>query len=187
MMRAVGYATPWIIAALVGVAAWTTPAYGMPLALGAVGLVFGAAMVPVVSRKAAPDEGKDASGNKGARHAERPVRVLIIGAGAVGRALAKQMEEDGSYDIVGFVDDDLDVLGDKDWPVLGRRDATSSIIRHYQIDEVVLAYAPTWQQDLVGNLAERHPEICIRVVPSYFEAMLRSSHVENIGDIALLR
>ncbi len=131
------------------------------------------------SKRDVPSESSAVSGGK------RPRRILIAGAGAVGRAVAEQMDADGRCTIVGFVDDGIDPFGNKDWPILGPREATLSIVRQYAIDEVVVAYAPTWQQELVEEVVQGNLSVQVRVVPSYYEALLCSPRLESIGDVAL--
>jgi exopolysaccharide biosynthesis polyprenyl glycosylphosphotransferase len=112
-------------------------------------------------------------------------RVLIAGAGTVGRTLAAQLEADARYQVIGFVDDEIDPFGNKDWPILGPRAAAVDIIRKYQVDEVVVAYAPTWQQELVDDLLLDDLSVNVRVVPSHYETMLCSPRIESVGDVAL--
>lgn len=114
-------------------------------------------------------------------------RALIIGAGAVGQTLAEHLEADGKFHVVGFVDDVL-IPADRSFPpVLGGRDMTPALVRQYAIDEVFLAYAPTWQQKLAESLAAEHPAVTVRVVPSPYEALMSVAKVETIGDIALVK
>lgn len=114
-------------------------------------------------------------------------RVLIIGAGTVGCNLARSLKDDGRYFVVGFVDDDIHEVLEGDFPVLGRRDQTLNIVAEYAIDEVILSYAPTWQQRIAEELLFRHPKVCVRIVPTAFEALMRMKDVESFGDIALVR
>ncbi|HLJ57948.1 MAG TPA: sugar transferase [Chthonomonadaceae bacterium] len=114
-------------------------------------------------------------------------RVLVVGAGAVGCTLARNLMADGRYTVIGFVDDDIDGGADLEYPLLGSRSTIVSVIEQYRIDDVVLAYAPTWQQQLAEELTVCHPQVCVRIVPSPFEALLRVEDVESFGDIALVR
>lgn len=115
------------------------------------------------------------------------IRVLIVGAGDVGRQLADNLQAGGRHHVVGFVDDDIDTLEESAWEVLGRRSATTSIVRRQEVDEVFVAYAPTWQQQLAEEMTAECPHVGIRLVPTSFEALLRVGRVENHGDVALVR
>ena len=103
------------------------------------------------------------------------------------RSGVRNLAADGRYTIVGFVDDDVDAMCETDYPMLGGRSSILALIEQYRVDEVVLAYAPTWQQRLAEELTVRHPDVCIRIVPSPFEALLQVQDVPSFGDIALVR
>lgn len=115
-----------------------------------------------------------------------PRRVLIIGAGTVGCTLARSMNADPRYEIIGFVDDEVRSLEGMPWPILGPNQNILNLIQEYSIDEVVVAYAPTWQQELMDEITQKDLSVQVRVVPSYFEAMMFSPRIESIGDVALL-
>jgi exopolysaccharide biosynthesis polyprenyl glycosylphosphotransferase len=113
-------------------------------------------------------------------------RALIIGAGTVGRTLAEKLDADPRYHVVGFIDDALYASEDTSWALLGPREDASAIVRQYDIDEVFVAYAPTWQQELTEELAQGGSPVHVRVVPSFYETMLRTDRMESLGDVALL-
>jgi exopolysaccharide biosynthesis polyprenyl glycosylphosphotransferase len=119
-------------------------------------------------------------------NSKRPRRVLIVGTGYVGRSLAQQMEADPRYEMVGFVDDEVASGEDIQWPLLGPNRATSQLVREYAIDDVLVAYAPTWQQELVDEITLSGQSVRVRIVPSTYEIMMPAPHIESIGDVALL-
>lgn len=140
-----------------------------------------------ITMKHEPVAEPEASRNIDYLSSVRLPRILIVGAGAVGHSLARSMESEGRCHVIGFVDDESEeVVSQEDWPILGKRAETSSLIARHEIDEVVLAYAPTWQQQLAEELAARHPNVFMRIVPSNYEALLRVQEVESYGDIALV-
>jgi exopolysaccharide biosynthesis polyprenyl glycosylphosphotransferase len=112
-------------------------------------------------------------------------RVLIVGAGEVGRTLAESFEASGRYTVVGFVDDEGVEIEDGRWAILGGRDVTADIVAEHCIDEVVLAHAPSWKERLTHDMIVNHPEVTLRVVPTTYEALLRVGRVESHGDIAI--
>ena len=117
-------------------------------------------------------------------------RALIIGAGKVGKTLAANLEASGIYQVVGFVDDQLDPIEAEEIEknlILGTRRDAGELVKRYAIDEVFVAYAPTWQQRLADQLAEESPHVAMRVVPTPYESMMRVGSVEHLGDIALVR
>ncbi|MBW3622620.1 MAG: sugar transferase [Armatimonadetes bacterium] len=123
----------------------------------------------------------------GFRLETRPRRTLIVGAGAVGRELARNLQSDSRCQIVGFIDDEMDLPGDEEHVVLGRRDEIVNVVEEYLIDQVFVAYAPSWQQRAAEELAATHPDVKISVVPTSFESMLNMSSVSGHGDIAVVQ
>jgi exopolysaccharide biosynthesis polyprenyl glycosylphosphotransferase len=178
----------WIAAAIISAGAWFPVLYQVPVAVGAVSLVAGLVMAAVLLEREQPIR-------KWAVHRERawvkddarPSRALIIGAGAVGRELARNLEAGGGYHVVGFVDDEIEAGEAGGRPVFGGRETTAALIEQYDIDEVFLAYAPSWQQRLVEDLVENHPEVRVRVVPSPYEALMRFDRIESLGDVVVVR
>jgi FlaA1/EpsC-like NDP-sugar epimerase len=76
----------------------------------------------------------------GIRSAGERRRVLIVGAGRSGRALARELTETPDQRVVGFLDDNPNVrrrrvLGIK---VLGRLDEASTHIAHARPDEILV-------------------------------------------------
>jgi FlaA1/EpsC-like NDP-sugar epimerase len=70
-------------------------------------------------------------------------RVLIVGAGKLGEAAAQLLkaEVDGSYHIVGFLDDSHEKIGRllHGLPVLGRLDEADGLIQGQSVDLVIMA------------------------------------------------
>jgi exopolysaccharide biosynthesis polyprenyl glycosylphosphotransferase len=155
-----------------------------PVSAGVGCLLLGALAVAVVIERQAPSTGSRVEVTQLVRTGT--VRALIVGAGAVGRTLAESLEAEGKCLVVGFVDDEPGLDGGR-WPVLGTRADAAEIVRAHHVDEVILAYAPTWQQKLADELMTGHPGLRVRVVPSAYEALMRTGSVESLGDIALVR
>lgn len=112
-------------------------------------------------------------------------KVLIVGAGEVGHLLACNLQDAG-YEVVGFVDDEMDctIIGLR---VLGARADIERIVREYQVDEVIIAYAPTWQQRLAEMLVRNgHRQVQIKMVPSIVEVVLNGPTSSRVGDIPVV-
>jgi exopolysaccharide biosynthesis polyprenyl glycosylphosphotransferase len=117
----------------------------------------------------------------------KEIRVLIVGAGTVGQDLARSLHDDGRYRVVGYADDDMETAALQEGIVLGRKDEVPKLVEDYVIDEVYVAYAPTWQQRMVEHLTTYHPGVQVHVVPSPYESLINTGTVQSMGDIALVR
>ncbi|HTE20183.1 MAG TPA: exopolysaccharide biosynthesis polyprenyl glycosylphosphotransferase [Armatimonadota bacterium] len=172
----------------IGLAAWIMIAVREPVSVGLAGMLVGVVMAAAVAGRELPlhRRAQSATGEWAETQA-RPVRALIVGSGAVGRALARSLTANNRYHVVGFVDDAMDFEHEGEWKVLGGRDETAALVRQHDVEEVFLAYAPTWQQRLAEELIVRHPSVRVRVVPSPYEALMQMGSVESHGDIALVR
>jgi exopolysaccharide biosynthesis polyprenyl glycosylphosphotransferase len=117
-------------------------------------------------------------------------RVLIVGVDTVARQLAQSLEARGKHMVVGFVGDASDNQVDgtemSSCPILGRRNATAKIVHEYAIDEVFIAHAPTWQQQLAEQMTAECPMVNLHVVPTSYEAMLNVGRTRSCGDIAVV-
>jgi lipopolysaccharide/colanic/teichoic acid biosynthesis glycosyltransferase len=72
------------------------------------------------------------------------------------------------------------------WRLLGTRDATAKIMSEYAVEEVFIAHAPTWQQQLAEEMTAECPNVSLHVVPTSYEAMLNGGRVTSWGDIAVV-
>ncbi|MCS6830169.1 MAG: sugar transferase [Armatimonadota bacterium] len=112
-------------------------------------------------------------------------RVLIVGAGEVGHLLARNLQEAG-YEVVGFVDDQIEcsITGLR---VLGSRADIERIVDEYDVDEVMIAYSPTWQQRLAEMLVSNgHRHVKIKVVPGIVEVVLSGPVADRVGDVPVV-
>jgi exopolysaccharide biosynthesis polyprenyl glycosylphosphotransferase len=115
-------------------------------------------------------------------------RVLIVGAGPVGRQLHEQMtkNEHFSLRVVGFLDDDplkqrldADILG----PV---SDAVKAIKAH-QIDDVVIALPVRAYEKANHLVADLHNlPVKVWMIPDYFHLALHKAVAEEFAGIPML-
>lgn len=96
-------------------------------------------------------------------------RVLIVGAGATGRALAYQIQESvNDYQIVGFVDDDTRMQGRRlrGLPIVGKSADLPQLIGYYEAQEIVVAIPSLAPQRLRELLLCLEPSrVPIRILP----------------------
>jgi exopolysaccharide biosynthesis polyprenyl glycosylphosphotransferase len=121
-----------------------------------------------------------------------PVRnVLIVGAGERGVTLAEQLERHPLQPrhVVGFVDDEPHLHhGRNGFRVLGPTTAVLELARRLAVDEVVVAYAPSWPEHLLQTLVATGEEHRIRVkaLPGLYDAVVGGRPAETVADIPLL-
>ncbi|MBL7066164.1 MAG: sugar transferase [Anaerolineae bacterium] len=112
-------------------------------------------------------------------------RVLIVGAGWSGRALARVLSggDTTDYRVVGFVDDDpakqnTRVVG---LPVLGNSADLAALARAHRVDEVVVDVAHELGQTLFQALIDcRTIGIHVARMPDLYEQLTRRVPVEHV-------
>jgi exopolysaccharide biosynthesis polyprenyl glycosylphosphotransferase len=128
-------------------------------------------------------KGARATSKTGARSIKR---ILIVGAGEAGRVLAEQMSRRADCYVVGFIEDDpamAEPLGDQ---VLGGHDDVLRIVDENAVDEVVVAYAPSWQQRVAESLVNGHSHLRVKVVPTLYETMIAKPSFNTVDDVPLI-
>lgn len=115
-------------------------------------------------------------------------RVLIAGAGVVGRRLANQIKsyEGLGYVVVGFVDDNLDARN-KDPQILGSIDQIKDVIQKYHIDHVVTAL-PRRAFGRVDQLVSDVHTLPVRlwVIPDYFHQALSEARILDFAGMPMI-
>jgi exopolysaccharide biosynthesis polyprenyl glycosylphosphotransferase len=116
-------------------------------------------------------------------------RVLIVGAGPVGREIARGLKAQqwAQLESVGFVDDAPSHKAPSEMPILGPLSATAAIARDEQIDEVIIAL-PSRAQELVMDLvlALQELPVNIRLVPDIMDLVFIRASVEEFAGLPLI-
>ncbi len=114
------------------------------------------------------------------------LRCLVVGAGAGGRAIARDLLQTPDFGLrpIGFVDDDLSrrrVLG---LPVLGSTASLAQLAVKHRVEVVVIAI-PSLSSAAIQRLVERASEagVSVRYLPSFLAAMQRV----GVSDLRSLR
>jgi len=125
-----------------------------------------------------------------AAHAALRRRALIIGAGWAGRTIAEALAEqsDGTYQVIGFVDDDpakqnLTLhVSRLTLPVLGNRYSLPTLIRQHRIDTLILAITHDANGELLQVLTDCL-ELGVEIVPMpvLYEQLTGRVPIEHIG------
>jgi len=117
-------------------------------------------------------------------------RVLIVGAGARGREVARALLEHRELGckIVGFVDDQPDMPAWDGIPLLGASDDIAALIERHAVDEIIVAHAPSWQEKLVNRLVIAGQQERVRVTSALGlrDAMAAGVRLRHIGPIPLV-
>jgi exopolysaccharide biosynthesis polyprenyl glycosylphosphotransferase len=119
-------------------------------------------------------------------------RTLIVGAGVVGAAVARRLEDQPEYGLrpVGFVDADppsAAVVEDRPQPVLGPPDELAEIAAAADAEHVIFAFASERDHALIP--LARHCEdlgLEVSLVPRFFDSINDRVTVERIGSLPLL-
>jgi len=118
--------------------------------------------------------------------------VLIVGAGQRGLALAEEMHKRPEHGrrVVGFIEDDPEkTAGENGFKVLGGTSDIMEVANRHGVDEIVVAYAPSWQEQLLRQVmvSGKEHDLQVKVVPTLYEAVIGELPSEMIEDIPLLR
>jgi len=124
------------------------------------------------------------------RNGQSP-RLLIVGAGRVGKEIAFQVQQhDEIWQLVGLLDDDPEKLGNQvaGSLVLGPLDMLKEIVQSQQVNEVIFAL-PLRDYDrlmhLVLNLEKLPVEV--GVVPDYFDLAFFRTRMDELFGFPLVR
>ncbi len=173
-----------------GAGAWVPASYRTLLVVGVAGLLAGLFVAAIVldRQMAVRDarEWEETETEAGIlERASRPRRVLIIGSGPVAATLARSLEERGRHRIVGYLDGVDRCPAMSRWPRLGGAETTAEICREHEIDEVIVAPTPSWQQQLAESIAGSG---CanVQVVPALHSTLLDFPAIGSYGDVAVV-
>jgi exopolysaccharide biosynthesis polyprenyl glycosylphosphotransferase len=118
-------------------------------------------------------------------------RVLIVGAGEVGRALMRNIvaQPDLAYRIVGFVDDDLG-RGSTDigrFKALGKTENLQRLLRELAVDEVIVTLPWTAREKIIQimNLCQS-AGVAAKIVPDLFQLSLSRVAIDDVGGVPLI-
>ncbi|MHB0875130.1 MAG: sugar transferase [Anaerolineae bacterium] len=118
-------------------------------------------------------------------------RVLIVGAGEVGRAVIRSIvaHPELGYQIVGFVDDDPED-GSSDLGrirCLGPTSRVAALVREGSIDEVIVTLPWVYHRQILAIMGEcQQLAVGARVVPDIFQMSLNRVDVQQLDGIPLL-
>ena len=110
--------------------------------------------------------------------------VLIVGAGEIGRAFQRYLEENRHLGKIfcGFVDPTQ--TSNPNW--LGTPDDLPRIVKEYFIDEIY--FTPGVSRDLIMDVAmqARQERISVNVVPDLYDGLALGAGVSRVGEVPVL-
>jgi len=116
-------------------------------------------------------------------------RLLIIGAGRIGRQLFDYLKTDVSlgYSVVGFLDDNPNLAMVSSSLILGRTEDLSQVLEKHRVEEVILAIplAETQKIATAIEMAEFHG-LRIGMVPDYYRVVERSFETNTLGNLPIV-
>jgi exopolysaccharide biosynthesis polyprenyl glycosylphosphotransferase len=118
-------------------------------------------------------------------------RVLIVGAGKVGRTVMRNIVARPSmgYEIIGFVDDNPD-KGSTDigrFKALGPVANLARIIQEEAIDEVIITLPWMYHRKIIRVMSEcQREQVRARLVPDLFQMTLSQVDVDDLGGVPLV-
>ncbi|HEY63879.1 MAG TPA: undecaprenyl-phosphate glucose phosphotransferase [Caldilineae bacterium] len=118
-------------------------------------------------------------------------RVLIVGAGKVGREVARRLPETSwsGCHLIGYADDDPDKQG-KEWEgarVLGTIRDVPALVREHQVDEVIFALPLRAHQFIEKLVLELQTlPVQVRVVPDLMDLAFFRATIDDLNGIPLI-
>jgi|YNPNPStandDraft_1061719.scaffolds.fasta_scaffold01944_2 exopolysaccharide biosynthesis polyprenyl glycosylphosphotransferase len=117
-------------------------------------------------------------------------RVLIIGAGRVGRELGRRIAaRSGDLTLAGYLDDDPAKQGQvyEGAPVLGRTAEAPRVVAEQRVDEVLFALPMRAHQSLETLvMALQAMPVRVRVVPDFFDLAFFRATIDDFDGIPLI-
>ena len=115
-------------------------------------------------------------------------RVLILGAGEVGRRIEDQIRPQRFWGlkIVGFLDDNFEKVNES-LGVFGGLDAAREIIKKHKIDDAIITLPRSAYSRINQVVSELHDlPVRVWVIPDYFSLTLHRASVEEFAGIPML-
>jgi exopolysaccharide biosynthesis polyprenyl glycosylphosphotransferase len=123
------------------------------------------------------------------RHAVVLRPTLVIGAGRVGRTIARRLRDrpELGLDPVGFIDDEPRAGAEDELPVLGGAADLSTLIIRHEVTHVIITFSRTTDANLRRLIrAGRQLGAEMLVVPRIYEEMTNRLTVERVAGIPLM-
>ena len=125
------------------------------------------------------------------RRGERARPTLIVGAGDVGRLIAKRLHDAPELGLrpIGFLDGSpLPAQGSSNGlPILGASRDLDRVIRDHEVRQVIFSFSTAPHQVLLEMMSRcQDMGLCVSVVPRLFETMTRRVQIDHVGGLPLI-
>lgn len=119
------------------------------------------------------------------------IRVLIVGAGKVGRQVAQAISqrEPAGLRAIGYLDDDPEKqpARPEGLPVLGTLGEASQVVRRESVDQVILALPLRAHRKMVSLVTDlQELPIDVKVVPDLFDLAFHRASIDHLDGIPLI-
>ena len=118
-----------------------------------------------------------------------PTRVLIVGAGDIGRLLLQKIQQSPSlgYEPVGFADDTPGRKEVAGLPVLGNTSQVGYLIREHDIQEAILGLPEATQRETLDLISQCEREkAAVRIFPNVFQIIASEISIDDLNGLPLL-
>ncbi len=118
-----------------------------------------------------------------------PTRVLIVGAGDIGRLLLQKINQSPGlgYEPVGFADDTpmrKEVAG---LPILGHTSQLGFLIREHTVQEVILGLPQASHEEILELISQCEREkATVRIFPNVFQIIASEISIDDLNGLPLL-
>jgi FlaA1/EpsC-like NDP-sugar epimerase len=115
-------------------------------------------------------------------------KILIVGAGSAGEMLVREMLREGSYQPVGFIDDNPNIRNSElhGISIIGTIDDISAIYQRYDFDHVVIAI-PTATDEQMQKIVNNCESIGvpIRTLPKLQEMVSSHAALDELREVSI--
>ena len=122
-------------------------------------------------------------------HRANPTRVLIVGAGDIGRLLLQKIQQSPTlgYQPVGFADDTPGRKEVAGLPVLGNTSQVGYLIREHNVQEAILGLPEATQLQTLDLISQCEREkATVRIFPNVFQIIASEISIDDLNGLPLL-
>ncbi len=117
-------------------------------------------------------------------------KVLIVGAGAAGVMILKELRNHKSFEVkpIGFIDDDIEKKGKvvNGVKVLGNRYDIPSVVEKFKVDEIIIALPSASSEDRIELLnISKNTSVKTKTLPGIYELIEGEISINKIRDVQL--